>query len=103
MNTRFFAIAAAAAIATAAVVPSSAGAATHMTRHYRHALTGAYGYAASAFPGAALNGTYGYAPTNGYRSYSPAPPITVYGAEQYRRRAPNADLNPDFQLGGNRS
>ena len=40
MNKRFFAIAGATAIAVAALAAPSANAATHMTRHYRNALSG---------------------------------------------------------------
>jgi hypothetical protein len=29
--------------------------------------------------------------------------VQMYGAEHYQRRAPQEDVNPDFQLGGNRS
>ena len=32
-----------------------------------------------------------------------APMVQMYGAEQYQRRPSYEDVNPDFQLGGNRS
>jgi hypothetical protein len=32
-----------------------------------------------------------------------SPLVQVYGAQHYQRRAPQEDVNPDFQLGGNRS
>jgi hypothetical protein len=79
MNRSFFAVAA--VIGAAALTVSSADA---RTMHQR-----------------TLNGAYGYSVPNG--AYArPGPPITTYGAEHYARRAPQSDLNPDFQLGGNR-
>jgi hypothetical protein len=32
-----------------------------------------------------------------------APMVQMYGTEHYQRRPSNEDVNPDFQLGGNRS
>ena len=32
-----------------------------------------------------------------------APMVQMYGAEHYQRRPSYEDVNPDFQLGGNRS
>ena len=32
-----------------------------------------------------------------------SPMVQMYGAEHYQRRAPQEDINPDFQLGGNRN
>ncbi len=32
-----------------------------------------------------------------------APMVQMYGAEHYQRRPSSEDVNPDFQLGGNRS
>ncbi len=32
-----------------------------------------------------------------------SPMVNVYGAEHYQRRQSQEDINPDFQLGGNRS
>jgi hypothetical protein len=32
-----------------------------------------------------------------------SPMVQMYGAEHYQRRPSSEDVNPDFQLGGNRS
>lgn len=32
-----------------------------------------------------------------------SPMVNMYGAEHYQRRPSYEDVNPDFQLGGNRS
>ena len=37
------------------------------------------------------------------RAYQQEPMVQMYGAEHYERRPYNQDVNPDFQLGGNRS
>jgi hypothetical protein len=100
MNRSFFAVA---AVIGAAALAMTSSADARTVRHYRHALTGVYGYAGPIYPRAVIGayGAYGYAFPN--RAYTrPGPPITVYGAEHYTRRAPQSDLNPDFQLGANR-
>jgi hypothetical protein len=74
MNKTCTVIALAAAVTAGSLISSAADA---RTRHHH----GYYGF----------RGAYGYAP------------IRVYGAEHYRRRPHNQDLNPDFELGGNRS
>jgi hypothetical protein len=72
------AIASAVIVATSVALPMSAGA-----RPYRHAFQGAYGYA-------------------------PGNPVRTYGADHYYRRFREGgyrvdnNLNPDFQLGGDR-
>ena len=46
-------------------------------------------------------------PTSGARARAfhqeQAPMVQMYGAEHYQRRPGYEDVNPDFQLGGNRS
>jgi len=73
------------AIATIAAVAAMSAIAfpAHAQTYYR------YPY------GAPFVGAYGYMPEY-------APPSRVYGAEHYYRRPYQSDVNPDFQLGGNR-